>query len=299
VLALISIIFLFMSIYSLVAGLHDLLTFTTYETATKPTFGQQYGWLIQFVVYGIIGTALLYASDYLRKQAGETKSVIQSATSPLGAFLLLSTLLLFVTGFHAFLYATDYTEYRQSLAWIIETFIFGIMAYVFLWASEKIRRREGVTKSIFSFPVASMGVIFILLALGAYLFGTFDYVYRDYGAKNLNWLIESVVFGILGIGFSLLGDQFSWKDGEESSAFSTSMFLAGMVLLLASVVQFIIGFNDFLYSSSPNTKWIVELVLLFVPGVVAIALGEYARRTRRIVKPIPVEKARKRIKEAA
>jgi hypothetical protein len=58
-----------MSIYSLVMGVNDLLTFTTYETATKPTFGQQYGWLIQFVVYGIIGIALTYAAERTRKDA--------------------------------------------------------------------------------------------------------------------------------------------------------------------------------------------------------------------------------------
>jgi len=298
ILALIGIIFLFMSVYSFVSGIHDLLTFTKYETYTKPTFGQQYGWLIQFIVYGIIGTVLMYISEYLRKHADETKSLMHSATLPLGAFLLLSTLLLFVSGFHTFLYTTDYTEYRQSLAWVIETFIFGIIAYAFLWASERIRRNEGVAKSIFSFPAASLGVIFILLALGAYTFGTLDYVYRDYGAKNLNWLLESVVFSILGIAFSLLSDHLYWRDREESSVFSTSMFIAGAILLFPSVIQFIVGFNDFLYSSSPNAKWIVELVLLFIPGVVAIALGEYARRSRRVPKSVPAEKVRKRAKQA-
>jgi len=300
ILAILGIIFLFMSIYSIVAGLHDLLTFTKYETTIKPTFGQQYGWFIQFIVYGIIGVALIYAAERLRKEAGEARSVIPSATSPLGAFLLLATFLLFVSGFHSFMYLTDYTEYRQSLAWVIETFIFGLMGYYMLKMSEKIRRSEGATKSIFSFPAASLGVILLLMTFGAYLFGSFDYIYRDYGVKNLNWFIESAVYCILGVAFSLIGDSISWKDGEESNGFSTSMFIFGVLLLIPAVIQFLVGFNDFLYSSNPNLKWFYELLLLLIPGVIAVLAGDYVRRTRRIPKLVPpqVEKpVRKRVKQ--
>jgi len=296
-LTLLGVIFVFMSLYSFVSGFHDLLTFTKYETTVKPTFGQQYGWFIQFVVYGIIGIALMYAAEHTRKQAGEKKSVLPSVTSPIGAFLLLSTLLLFVTGFHSFLYLTDYTEYRQSLAWVIETFIFGIVSYYMLHVSDKINREEGATKSIFAFPSASLGVIFVLIALGPYLFGSADYVYRVYGQKNLNWLIESAVFGVLGAAFSLLGDDLYRKEGDEGNSFSTSMFLAGAVLLIPAIILFLIGFNEFLYSNTPNMNWLTEFLLLVIPGVLATGSGEYVRRSQKIT--TPAEKpAKKKAKQA-
>ena len=297
ILALLSVIFLFMSLYSFVSGLHDLLTFTRYETTKPPTFGQQYGWFIQFVVYGIIGLALIYAAEHTRKQAGEEKSILPSATSPLGAFMLLSTLLLFVTGFHSFLYLTDYTEYRQSLAWVVETFIFGIISYYLLRMSDNTNRAEGARKSIFAFPSASMGVIFVLIALCPYLFGSFDYVYRVYGSKTLNWLIEAAVFGVLGAAFALIGDDVYRKQGEESNAFSTSMFLAGAILLIPAVLQFLVGFNDYLYSNSPNLNWLTELLLLLVPGVLTIAAGEYMRRSQRLPVLSAEKPAKKRAKQ--
>lgn len=285
-----------MSLYSFVMGIHDMLTFTKYETYTKPTFGQQYGWLIQFVVYGIIGLALMYAAEYTRKEANETHSVIPSATTPLGVFVLLSTFLLFVSGFHNFMYLTDYTQYLQSLAWVIETFIFGIISYFLLNMSEKIRRKEGVAKSIFSFPSASLGVVFLLMTLGVYIFYSFDWIYRDYGVKNLNWFIEATVYATLGIAFSLIGDNLARRDGEEATGFTTSMFITGVVLLAPAVGVFLFGFNDFLYSSNPSLKWFYELLLLMIPGILAVAAGEYTRRTKRVPDILPEDKLRVRKK---
>jgi len=289
ILALIGIIFVFMSVYSLVAGLHDLLTFTAYETAKKPTFGQQYGWFIQFIVYGIIGLVLLYYSELKRKEAGESRSIIPTASSSIGAFLLLATFLLFVSGFHSFMYLTDYTEYRQSLAWVVETFIFGLMSYYTLKMSENINRTEGRWKSIFTFPTAAMGVIFIILFLAVYIFGSLDWIYRDYGTKTLNWFVEAVVFGALGVISSIISDNLSRQDGEESTGFSTSMYVAGVLLLLPAVVLFLAGFNDFLYSDSPNLKWVYELLFLVIPGILAIAAAEYTRRSKRV----PLQAAKK------
>jgi xanthosine utilization system XapX-like protein len=296
ILAIVGIIFLFMSVYSFVMGVHDLLTFTTYETTTKPSFGQQYGWLIQFVVYGIIGLCLMYAAEYTRKQANETRSVIPSAATPLGVFVLLALFLFFVTGFHSFIYLTDYTHYLQSLAWVIEVLIFGPLAYLLLRISESIRRSEGVTKSIFSFPAASLGVVFLLMMLGVYIFYSVDWVYRDYGVKNLNWFVESVVYAVLGIAFSLIGDNLAYKDGDEATGFTTSMFIVGAVLLAPAVLVFLFGFNDFLYSSNPTLKWFYELLLLIIPGILAIAAGEYTRRSKRVPSILPEEKPKVRKK---
>jgi hypothetical protein len=223
--------------------------------------------------------------------------VIPSAATPLGAFLLLSTFLIFVSGFHSFLYLTDYTDYRQSLAWLIETFIFGFMAYFLLNMSEKIRREEGVTKSLFSFPAASLGVVFLLMTLGVYIFYSFDWVYRDYGIKSVNWFIEAAVYAVLGIAFSLIGDDLARREGEEATGFTTSMFIAGVVLLAPSVGIFLFGFNDFLYSSAPSMKWFYELLLLLIPGILAVAAGEYTRRGHRAPSLISEEKPRVRKKE--
>lgn len=285
ILALAGVLFLFMSAYSFVAGLHDLLTFTAYETTTKPTFGQQYGWFIQAVVYGIIGIAFVYLAELKRKEAGETRSVIPSVSTPIGAFMLLSTFLLFTTGFHAFMHLKDYGDYRQSLAWVIETFIFGIIAYYLLKTSEKVRREEGVTKSIFSFPSLSLGILFTLITLAVYIFSSFDYIYRTYGAKDLNWFVESVIFGALAVCFSILGDSIAKKEGEEPSGFPTSMYIAGVFLLILATLQFFIGFNEFLYSNNPELKWLWEFLLLGIPGAIAVLAAEYARK-----KSIPLEK---------
>jgi len=281
-LALGAVLFLFMASYSFVAGLHDLLTFTAYETTRKPSFGQQYGWFIQTIVYGIIGIILLYGAEYYRKEAGEERSVIPSVLSPVGAFMLLSTFLLFTSGFHTFMHLKDYTDYRQSLAWVIETFIFGILSYYLLKISENIRRTEGAVKSIFSFPSASLGVLFTIITLGVYIFSSFDYIYREYGVKDLNWFVESLIFAALAIIFSILGDKLSLKDGEEANGFQTSLYVAGIFLILPAVLLFLLGFNEFLYSDSPTLKWFYEFLILFVPGAIAFVAAERIRKTGRI-----------------
>ncbi|MEM3690792.1 MAG: hypothetical protein QXZ40_03655 [Candidatus Micrarchaeia archaeon] len=259
-----------------------MLTFTAYETTKKPTFGQQYGWFIQAIVYGIIGAILLYGAEYYRKEAGEERSVIPPVLSPIGAFMLLSTFLLFTSGFHTFMHLKDYTDYRQSLAWVIETFIFGILSYYLLKVSENIRRKEGFPKSIFSFPSATLGVFFVIITLGVYIFSSFDYIYREYGAKDLNWFFESLVFAALAIAFSKIGDDLSLKDGEEASGLKTSLYIAGIVLVLPAVLLFLFGFNEFLYSDSPTLKWLYEFLLLFIPGAISIITAEYLRKKRRV-----------------
>jgi len=289
-LALAGALVLFLGTFVFVSGVHDLLTFTVYERYTKPTFGQQYGWLIESIVFTILGLGLLYLGEWARKQAGINRSVLPSSLYPIGGFLILATLVVFTSGFHNTIYATDYTQYRENLSWVIETFIFGIIAYGILRHIEGIRKAEGEAKSIYTFPTAAIGAILIVITLGVYMFGSLDYIYRDYGEKHLKWLFEAVVFGVIGYWFARKSDKIAHEDGEVRTALPTSLYFSSALLLVTSLLQFLLGLHDFLYSNNPNLKWLYEFLTLLIPGLLAFYFAWKATERKAQVKPAKKKK---------
>jgi hypothetical protein len=291
-LALAGAVFIFLGTFAFVSGVHDLLTFTTYERYTKPTIGQQYGWLIESIIVTLLGLGLLYLSEWVRKQAEIEKSVVPSSLYPTGGFLILATLFVFMLGFHNTLYATNYTKYRENLTWIIETFIFGVITYAIFRYSEKLRRLDGETKSIYTFPTAAIGAILIIITIGIYMFGSLDYIYRDYGEKHLKWLFEAAVFGIIGYWFARKSDMLAQKDGEASTALPTSLYLSSAILFVASLIQFLWGLHDFLYSDNPNLKWLYEFLTLLIPSLIAF-YSAWKTSGKTLLQPVKQVKKRK------
>jgi hypothetical protein len=292
-LALVGAVLIFLGTYAFVSGVHDLLTFTVYERYTKPTFGQQYGWLIESIIITLLGLGILYLSEWVRKQAGIEKSVIPSTLYPTGGFLILATLFIFIFGFHNTLYATDYTKYRENLTWIIETFVFGAMTYAIFRYSEKMRRMEGETKSIYTFPTAAIGAILITITIGIYMFGSLDYIYRDYGEKHLKWLFEATVFGIIGYLFARKSDTLAQNDGEVSTALPTSLYLSSAILFVASLIQFLWGLHDFLYSDKPNLKWLYEFLTLLIPSLIVFYFA-WKTSGKTLLEPMKVKQVKKK-----
>ena len=63
-----SAVFLITATFIFIFGLNDFLTYTTGESWVKPTFTQQYAWLIETTIFSLIGAALLYRSEKIRSK---------------------------------------------------------------------------------------------------------------------------------------------------------------------------------------------------------------------------------------
>ncbi len=267
------VVLLFASNYIFISGVHDLLTAggsaTTY---TKPTLGQQYGWLIETIIFLPLSLAIMGLADWLRRREGSRFSVLAIGFYAMGTFCALVCAVLFAMGVFMLLNGNQ-SNYQENLAFIPELFIFGVMCVAYLKGTEIFKRGEPGAKSPYVFPAYVIGGVLLVAALAALIFGSLDFVYNDWGSKSFNWLVETAIYGAVGFGLAILSDVFAGRAGEKGIALNTSLYACGGILLFASLLQFIFGLNDFLYSSSPNFKWLAELFVLLVPGAIATVLA--------------------------
>ena len=287
---IVGITLLFASNYIFISGVHDLLTSGgNANTYAKPTLGQQYGWLIETVIFFPLSLGIIWLADWLRKREGVRYSVQSVGFYAMGTFCALLCAVVLTMGVYAILNG-DSSRYQENLAFIPELFIFGVMGAAYLKATAIFRRGEPGAKSPYVFPVYAVGGILLVAALAALIFGSVDFIYRDWGAKNFSWLIETVIYGLIGFGFAFLSDVFARKADEGEIAFNTSLYACGGILLFASLLQFIVGLNDFLYSSTPNFKWLAELFILLVPGVIATGLAVGIEAWKKMARGKPKRK---------
>ncbi|VVC71890.1 Uncharacterised protein [uncultured archaeon] len=178
---------------------------------------------------------------------------------------------IFVMGIFGLL-ASQPEDYQATLMFVPELFVFGVLAVAYLWAADRFMKGEPDAKSPYIFPAFMIGSVLLFGAGAAYVFGSLEYVFRDWMlSRNLNWAVETAVYAVFGFGFTALGDYFARARKEASEGVTTALFAFGGILLLAALLQFIFGLNEFLYSDNGNLKWAVETAILLVPGTAMAA----------------------------
>ncbi|MEA3255351.1 MAG: hypothetical protein U9Q22_05905, partial [Candidatus Altiarchaeota archaeon] len=274
-LAMCGIVFIILSMFIFIFGFHDLLTFSVGETYKKPTFTQQYAWVIETIVFGLLGSLLLFLAERTRKKLGMDKSVYPVITIPSAYVFLFTTLFISIIGFHNFLYTSDYTDSRGNLAWIIETLVYGFPCLMLFYGSDSIRKKTGEVKSVLVNPVLIASTILLIATVLVYIFGVNSSFWDLKDDVDFKWFIEALVFALPCAVFMLTAEGIRRKEDVKESLIPEFLIPASAVLLFASVTVYFTAIHMSLYDiTEVNYSWIIEFILFIVPCAALLMVSE-------------------------
>ncbi len=269
---------LFSSATILLFGVHDLVNFSGHgETTKKPTVMQQYGWLIESVLFAVLGAAFVWAAERVRKQGEEEGSLVYLAVTPVAALLVLFTIPVFFFGLHAAIYSGYDTP---SFAWVIETIIFGgLGALAFNWV-DKLRHENGEKGLWKDYPLYAVGYALLLPAVFIFMFGVLDYLHNQNARDVWKPFVETVILAPIGFAALYLFDRLHEKEKEFRSTFPNALAPIGAIFMVAATFALIIGFSAWLRMdiTASNYKtafsWVVDVILFGLLGYASLSLSD-------------------------
>lgn len=279
-LAVSGIVFIIFAFFVFIFGFNDLLTFTGGNVYYKPTFTQQYGWIIESVIFGFLGYFLLYLAERFGKREGVKISLYPVIMIPVAYVLILVVLLVYIFGLHNFLHTRDHTNYRTNLSWIVETFVFGLSCLLLFIRAEKIRRTEGVKLDLTK-PLMLTSSILLIATLVVYLFGVHSSFWDLRDKIDLIWMVELLGFGIPCVVFFMKTEGIRRKEGEMRSIYPSILIPTSAILLPITVFVYIAGVHFSLYPppySDANFSWIIEVILFGTPSITFLIASDNIRK---------------------
>ncbi|MFH1721698.1 MAG: hypothetical protein ABH950_03725 [Candidatus Altiarchaeota archaeon] len=272
-------VFLLCSLFIFIFGVHDFLTFVSGETYRQPTFGQQFGWIIEIVMFSVFGIAGIFWGEKTRKLEKGVKSIYPIAFMPLGTILLYAVFFSFAYGVHTMLYSMSSVTaetYRASFAWIIETILFGGIGVAALTHSDKIRLNEGAKESYLRKVLMPTGIVLSFLAVVAYIGGIHYILYasRYVQVFEFAWLIEFLLYACVG-GTALYWSDLKRRKEKNTKSIIPRIFLppAGLIIV-GTIFLFIYSTHTTLYDSSPDYTWIWQVIAYGILGGAMVYVGE-------------------------
>ncbi len=267
---------LFSSVTILLFGVHDLLNFSGQgETFKKPTVMQQYGWLIESIVFGVLGLAFIQAAEQVRRREEEKGSLIYLAVTPVAALLILFAIPIFFFGVHGVLYSGYGVP---SFAWVIETIVFGgIGALAFNWIDKK-REENGEEGLWKNYPLYAAGFAFLLPAAFIFMFGSLDYLHNQNARDVWKPFIEAFVFAPLGFLAFFIIDKVTEKD--KRSSLPMALTPVGAIFMLAATFALLFGFSGWIRAdiTASNYRtvfaWVVDVILFGLIGFASLSLSD-------------------------
>ncbi|MFH0818328.1 MAG: hypothetical protein V1909_06890, partial [Candidatus Micrarchaeota archaeon] len=269
---------LFSSATILLFGVHDLINFSGHgETTKKPSIMQQYGWMIESVLFGALGAAFVWAAERIRKQGEEHGSLVYLAVTPVAALLVLFTIPVFFFGLHGAIYS----NYGQpSFSWVIETIIFGgLGALLFNWIDRL--RHENSEKGFWrEYPLFATGYALLLPATFIFIFGVLDYLHNQYARDVWRPFVETLVLAPIGFAAFYLVDWINKKEKEYHSTLPNALAPIGTIFLIAATFAFAIGFSSWLRAdiTASNYRtafaWVVDTILFGIIGYAAMSISD-------------------------
>jgi hypothetical protein len=273
-LAILASFFIFASIYYFIAGFHDTVIAPQYSAGKD--FRQTYGWLLEFFVYLFIAALLVYASRRLKSRPDVNHF---ARTYPHGVLLAIFTLvIIFIGATIAGMGEQNVSLEIGSLQNIFTLLIFGGLAYFFVWTVETIVRKQGLTREAAAPAVIALGVCCVAISVVSYTATTVEYTKGTLGLMDLAiGLAGPIILGVIGT-LLLIMATFVFKSGVmEEEAVYTSIFVLGTFYILLAIIQLFMGFDEFISSAEPNSRWVLAVLLFLVPGVIANALAPFLR----------------------
>ncbi|MFH1470455.1 MAG: hypothetical protein ABIF01_01795 [Candidatus Micrarchaeota archaeon] len=278
ILYIIGTLLLFASATILLFGIHDILTFTgPGETFKKPTVMQQYGWLIESVVFGVMGIAFVVAGEHIRRSEDEEGSLKYLAVTPIASLLALFAIPTFILGIHNVIFPS-YSD--TSFTWVIEAIIFGGLGVIaFNWIDKK-RQEKGETSVWRIYPLYALGYALLVPAVFLFIAGTHAYLTDKFARDVWKAFVEALVFAPLGILAFYAIDKLREKEKDFRSCLPNALAPIGAVFALATVFMLLTGFSGFLRANITadtyrgSFTWVVEVILFGLIGYAALAYND-------------------------
>ncbi len=277
ILAISGILFIICALFIFIFGFNDLLTFTGGNVYYKPTFTQQYCWIIESIIFGALGYFLLLLAEGFRKKEDVKIPIYPIIMVPIAYVLILVVLWVYIFGLHNALHTEDYTKYRTNLSWIVETFVFGLSCVLLFTRAEKIKQ----AKFDFARPLILASSILLVAALLTYLFGVHSSFWDLKGDIDLIWIAELLGLGIPCVVFFRKADGIRKERGEKRSIYPYILIPAAVILLVVTVLVYTAGVHYSLYGysySEVNFSWIIEVILLGIPSVTFLIASDNIRK---------------------
>ncbi len=262
-------------------GVHDILTFKGLgETTIEPTMMQQYGWIIETVVFGILGYLFIWAGEFIQKREEEEGAIIHLTIAPIASLLALFTIPVFIFGIHG----TINPGYEgASYEWVIETIVFGALAAFAFNKIDKMRFKNGEKESWKPYPLFGLGYAVLIPAAFMFIFTVIDVLNNSSaGSTSQKLFLEVLVFTVVGY-LSFLGIDRIRKKENKPSAFPLALGPGGFLFMLTATLVFIFGFSSWLRADiTANTyrssfAWIVEAILFGIVGLACISFSDKIR----------------------
>lgn len=287
-LAVSGVVFIIFAFFIFIFGFNDLLTFTEGNVYYKPTFTQQYGWVIESIIFGFLGYILLMLGGRFRKKEGVELSLYSIIMIPVAYVLILVVLLVYIFGLHNALHTSDYTNYRTNLAWIVETFVFGLSCILLFMRARRMLKVDGARLDFIT-PLILASSILLIATLIVYLLGVHS-TFWDLGRDmKLTWIGEALGFGIPCAVFLMKAESVRRIEYGRGSLYTFMLATVGVILMILTVFVYIAGVHMSLYNnyySNVNFSWIIEIILFGLPSLTFLIAGDNIRKRESQGKPI-------------
>jgi hypothetical protein len=282
------VILIIFAFFIFIFGFNDLLTFTGGNVYYKPTFTQQYGWVIESIIFGFLGYFLLLSAERLERKEDVKTSLYPPVMIPVAYVLILVVLWVYIFGLHNTLHTGDYTKYRTNMAWVVETFVFGLSCILLFIRAGKIRRAEEGRLDLTK-PLIFASSIFLIATLVVYLFSIHSTFWDLKGEIDLIWIAELLCLGIPCVAFLIKAEDIRRKCGGERSIYPHMLIPVSAILLFVTVFVYIAGVHFSLYGlsySKVNFSWIIEVILYGIPSITFLIASDNIRKREKQEKPI-------------
>ncbi|RLI94042.1 MAG: hypothetical protein DRO90_02695 [Candidatus Altiarchaeales archaeon] len=219
-------------------------------------------WTVEIAMFLLPSIVFLY---YCNKNLGLGR-IIPYILIPLYSIMAISTILTYIIGSH---YSLFYPRGDIDLRWMPETILFLIPTIICLIIAEKMR----ISKDRSILPFALTPIVYILLFSGIFVYILGIHKSLKISEMNLLWIIEVLIFITPAILFALIVDRIRIKR-HKKSILIIPFYVIGFVFVIATLLRFIFGLNDFLYGDLKNLNWFIESVLYLIPGVLLLYVAE-------------------------
>ncbi len=269
------VVFMVFGFFIFFFGFHDLLTFTVGETYLKPTFTQQYGWIIESVIFVALGYFLLWLGKENEKSEELSRTISYVMELPISYILLLAVLFIYLFGVHNVLRLEDYTNYRSSLSWIVEVIVFCFPAWFFLMKSDVFRKKYEKKKSLIPGTFAWASFILLCATFVIYTLGVHAAVYQP-GQSYWKNFLETFLFALPGILLLGKAEEIRKVRKQGKSLIPKVLLPIAVILAFATLIGYLLGVNGLFdqYYGRMNVEWIYEFLLFGIPAAIMLLKSE-------------------------
>ncbi len=275
-LAISGMVFIICALFIFIFGFNDLLTYTSGNVHIKPTFTQQYGWLIETFVFGIMGYILIHLGEKVKWGEKIDKPMMSFILKPIAYLLLFIVIYFYLVGVVQISDA-NYTDYRENLAYLVQALIYTFPCVYLMKHLDK----SGGELNVFN--AARITVYLLILPL------TFIYVMGVHqfldGEGDYFWILKVAMYLIpAAVLTSICGRIGKEKLRRKYKFFEdVALSIPALILVGASLMLYVGEVHNTFFVSmyhgyDLDFSWFTELLFFVIPAIALLLKSNQINR---------------------